>query len=126
MYTSAVLQKVDNLGYQSNYSIDRLLENIGHEEGKELLAESLPIIMTRRNAILRALKRGDINVACEYAHKTAGSIRLYGSSRLEALLLEVTLLSVDQTPRSNLYNELQVEFDSAIQEIQERLRIGFS
>lgn len=115
-----------NLNYQCSVSIDRLIENIGSEESKELLVEALPIIIARKNAILNALEQNDNSAASVGAHKAAGSIRLYGSSRLEALLGEVMSLSAGQPLRSNLKSELESEFNTAIHEIQNRLRSGLS
>lgn len=126
MYGSAEFQKVFNLNHQSSSSINRLIGNIGAEESSELLAEALPIIVKRKSIILKALEQNDVKVACEYAHRTAGSIRLYGSSRLENLLLEAASISADQPQRLELSSELESEFDSAINEIQERLRTGMS
>lgn len=126
MLSQEEVYKVASLNHQSSFSIDRLIENIGADESRDLLIESLPIIQSRKQAILSALVHGDIEAACVCAHKTTGSIRLYGSSRLEALLLEVTTLPVDQPPRSNLQHELAVEFDLAIFEIQQRLKLDLS
>lgn len=126
MYKSVELQTMANLIYQCSTSIDRLIENIGSEESRELLVGALPVIIARKNAILNALEQNDNSAACVGAHKAAGSIRLYGSSRLEELLGEVMLLSANQAPRATLRSELNFEFDSAIHEIQNRLRVGFS
>ena len=120
-YGSQVLQKAEVLGYQSACSIDKLIENIGLDESKKLLTEALPIIVTRKGLVLKALDNNEISKAGEYAHRTSGSIRLYGSSRLEELLREVMSLTSDQTVSSGLRNELSEEFDAAISEIQNRV-----
>lgn len=120
------LEGVGNLGHKSSCSIDRMIENIGPEEGRKLLIAALPIIIERSRLILEALENNDINAAFDCAHRTAGSIRLYGSSRLEELLMEVMSFSVDQSPPENLCSELKVEFDDAINEIQTRLKVGLS
>ena len=126
MYRNTEIQKAANLDYQSSFSIDKMIENIGAEESKELLIEALPIIIARKGAILKALAQNDISAASKTAHRTAGSIRLYGSSSLEMLLAEVMGLSVNVSPRSALQAELESEFDAAIHEIQSRLRVGLS
>lgn len=115
------LHKAAILGYQSSMSIDKLIENIGLEESENLLAKALPIITTRKKAILDALNDNNLSLAGEYAHKTAGSIRLYGSGRLEALLRQVVSLSKEQSVPAELCSELTSEFDAAIDEIQQRL-----
>lgn len=126
MYGSTELKKVGKLGHQSSFSIDRMIENIGLEEGKKLLKEALPIIMDRSNLIITALEENNTSAAFDCAHRTAGSIRLYGSTRLEELLMEVMSLLADQSPRSELCSELKVEFDAAISEIEERLKVSIS
>lgn len=126
MYGSVEFQKAASLNHKSSSSIDRLIENIGADESNELLVEALPIIVARKSAILKALEQNDVKVACEYAHRTTGSIRLYGSSRLEDLLLEVASLSANQSQRSGLQTELESEFNSVIHEVQERLKVGIS
>lgn len=124
MYKNEELQETASSDHHSSYSIDKLFKNIGPEEGKQLLVEALPIIETRKNLILKALEQDEISVACGYAHKTSGSIRLYGSIRLEALLQEVVSIPANQAVRPALYSDLEAGFDEAISEIQKRLKVG--
>ena len=81
--------------YDNSFSIDKLIENIGPKDSKELLSEALRMIIVRKLSILKALEQNDTSTASKDAHRARGSIRLYGSSSLEALLLEVMLLSPD-------------------------------
>ncbi len=118
--------KVANLEYHSGHSIDRLVENIGLEESRSLLAKALPIIIVRKDETLKALEQSDISAVHKQAHKTSGSIRLYGSSRLETLLLEAMSLSPEQTKRPGLHHELASAFDAAINEIKMRLKTDLS
>lgn len=108
--------------YQSSFSIDKLIENLGLKESRELLAEALPIIIARKIAILKALQQNNISVASQESHKASGSVRLYGSSRLEALLLEVISLPPKQSVKPSLGHQLEAEFDDVIHEIQLRLK----
>lgn len=126
MCRSVELYEAANVDHQSSFSINRLIGNIGAEESRELLVEALPVIVKRKETIISALEQQDLETACVCAHKAAGSIRLYGSSRLEALLLEVMALTAGQSPRPGLDHELAAEFDSAIHEIEERLRLDLS
>jgi len=114
-------QGATTMGYQCSFAIDKLISNIGVEAGEKLLSEALPIIISRKRIILQALEKRDIVAAAECAHSTSGSIRLYGSSRLEELLREVMSLPVDKAVPSKLINGLETEFDTAILEIHKRI-----
>lgn len=112
--------------HQHNNSVDRLIRSIGLRESKKLLTKALPIIIARKNALIEAFEQNDRGTARTQAHKAAGSIRLYGSTRLEELLSEVSTLSSKQLISQKLHDELVHEFDVAISEIEERLKTDLS
>lgn len=121
MHAGVETQETANLDYQTNLSIDRMIENIGSKQSRELLEEALPIIISRKSAILDALAKNDISAAHRSAHRTTGSIRLYGSSSLESLLMEVISTPPNQSLRPGLHDKLESEFDAVIHEIKKRL-----
>lgn len=116
-----VFPKMEVLISKSSFSIDQLIENIGLEDSRNLLAKSLPIIIGRKRALLKALEDNEVSLVSEYPHKTSSSVRLYGSSHLEGLLQEVISLSPAHPVRHGPQAELQAEFNDAISEIKKRL-----
>ena len=116
-----IFPRVVVLVNQSSSSIDQLIENIGLEDSRDLLAKALPIIISRKHTLLKALEDNEITLASECAHQTSASIRLYGSSHLEELLQEVISLKLVQPVRHGLRGELETEFNDAINEIKKRL-----
>lgn len=112
-----------NLASLNSPSIRRLINSLGLDESKKLLTDALPIITNRKNDLLTALQQKDFETANQLAHKTMGSIRLYGSSELEMLLQEVISLKSIKACRPNLFNELELEFDHAIHEIEQCINI---
>ncbi len=106
--------------------LNRMATRLGTEDTIDLLTFSLPLIVEREQALRSALLLGDRESARLYAHKTLSSVRLYGSERLEQLLLSVQTLKTDETDLTAFQQALSAELELAINAIQSWLAMRVS
>lgn len=107
--------------YGSLTAIHNTYEDIGGRNSTDFLSQSLPMIIQRKDAIVKALAQKDTEDACQCANRTLSSIRLYGSDKLEMLLRQVHETSDVDTDFPKLSSSINQEFDSVIQTLKEWL-----
>ncbi len=86
--------------------------DLGTDDTIELLSSALPLIHERKKLLDLALQESDLKQASLHAHKTLGSIRLYGTEKLEGLLTQLKNQSVLRTDLTYFQSVLNVEFES--------------
>ena len=82
-----------------------------------IVARNLVTPLKRQEELGAALKQGDVITAKRCAHRTIGSVRLYGSDRLETMLFEIGNKSLDVINTEAFQQELSAEFDSVISNV---------
>ena len=98
-----------------------LLENLGEQGVIELLTFTLPLIKERKRLLLQHLQAGDWEVAARLAHKTLGSIRLYGSAELESLLQQIRQQELPTIATSAFQTTFDAVFSGIIQTLTDWL-----
>ena len=106
---------------KNNLSLETVVRRLGVEDAIEFLEYALPRIIQRKKWLQEYLSTGDSEAASQCAYRTIGSVRLYGSTKLELLLEQVKLVSNGDIDPVSLQRELSVEFDKAINAIREWL-----
>lgn len=101
-------------------AIEQLQGKLGTAETIDMLTFALPLIIEREVSLRESLLSGYLQEATQHAHKTASSIRLYGSSELEALLKEVYSIQSRQQALV-LQPKLSEEFNRVIDEVEDWL-----
>ena len=99
----------------SNPCLNTLKETesyLGIADTLDLMSNAFPLIVERKNMINLALQEGNFERAAAYAHKTIGSIRLYGTDKLEGLLSQLKEQQVTAETLDGFQAELSEEFDS--------------
>lgn len=99
---------------QSEAAINHLVETIGLNDACELLQSTHHLITNRKNQLVIALRQNDMAAARRCVHKTIGSIRIYGSERLEVMLSDIANKPLQIINTVAFQQELQVEFESVI------------
>ncbi|CAA6828309.1 MAG: Unknown protein [uncultured Thiotrichaceae bacterium] len=105
----------------NNHSLDIVANNLGLEEAVEMFEYALPHISQRRDELRKHISISDWEAAGQCVHRTLSSVNLYGSDRLEELLLQVKLASTGEVEPSTLNQELSKEFDNVLQSIKQWL-----
>ncbi|MGB0361024.1 MAG: hypothetical protein ACPGVP_08690 [Thiolinea sp.] len=107
-------------------AIEETKGDLGIADTVDLLSNSLPLIIERKNMINLALQESDLDRASLYAHKTLGSIRIYGTEKLESLLNRLKDKQLDERGSNDFHlkDELSVEFDSVTFTINEWLSLN--
>ena len=95
----------DNKGSTIGY----LVEEIGLKNTIELIELALPSISTLEANFSKSLLSNDIDMAAKYAHKALGSVRLYGTTNLENLLMKIKDKKLAGDKFSQIINEVCVE-----------------
>ena len=98
--------------------------DLGTDDTIDLLSNSLPLIIERKNMINLALQSSDLEQAAMHAHKTLGSIRIYGSDRLESLLSRLKNKQIDVMASNIFQQELSAEFESVSFTVNEWLALN--
>lgn len=106
---------------KNNLSLEAVVRRLGKEDTIEFLEYTLPRIIQRKKGLQEYLSTGDWEAASQCAYRTIGSVRLYGSAKLELLLEQVKLVSSGDVDPVSLQHELSVEFDKAIDATREWL-----
>lgn len=104
-----------------NNRLDQLQRDLGTSEAVDLLNFAIPFI-TEREALLRSLLlSGGLDEAAKCAHKTIGSLGLYGTDKLEGLLKEINKLDNNADDLIAFQEKLSAEFKHVLLLINEWL-----
>lgn len=99
-----------------NPRLTKLVNTLGVTDTAELIQTAVPIITERRETLSRLLLAQDLEGAADCAHKTLGSIRLYGTPNLEGLLKQVKTLDASQHDLVKFQQRLFEEFSQVIKD----------
>jgi len=91
-------------------TLDRYLATVGKKKTLEMVHFSLSYIDQREKEIANALLRANKKLAADLAHKALGSVKFYGTSRLEALLSTIRDGNYRDSEIATLQSELSSEF----------------
>ncbi len=94
---------------------------IGEKETIELFQFALPIVIERQHALEQHLRAKEWAEFKQFAHKSIGSVRIYGSERLEVLLRQAHDIDNDGVDLLAYQQELSKEFEAVIDGIREWL-----
>lgn len=107
--------------YNNNNSMDAVVGKLGVEGSIEFFSYALPRLIQRKKELMKHLSGEDWEAASQSASQWIGSVRLYGSAKLELLLDQVILLDPEDINPLSLQKELTVEFDNSIRGIRKWL-----
>ncbi len=79
---------MEKLSPNTDY-LDDLSQRLGHEKTVQMIEFSMPYVDKREQELHEALQLNDWQAASHCAHKAISSVRLFGSPRLESLLVQV-------------------------------------
>ena len=120
MLTAEVLHQNYNdiMGNQKNdRAIENLVESIGLEDASDLLHSTQHLMVQRQEELEAALRQNDEITSKRCALRTVGSIRLYGSARLETLLSQIATKPFQEVNTAVFQQELSEEFASVIETV---------
>jgi len=98
------------------------VNTLGVTDTAELIQTALPIITERRETLSQFLLAQDFEGAAACAHKTLGSVRLYGTPSLESLLKQVKTLDPAQNDLVKFQHQLHEEFSLVIKDCYNLLK----
>lgn len=98
-------------------TLDNLVSKLGLSGACEFLESSLPEMTRRKSILQQGLSSGNYPEAVECANQGLGSIRFYGSAKLEATLLQISNNQIDPSNVVELQRRLSREFESVIRTI---------
>lgn len=102
-------------------SLDDYLVSMGEKKTLEIVHFSLAYIVQRNREISDALLSSQKKLAADCAHKATGSVRFYGTPRLEALLLQVRDTDYSDGDIERLRSDLSSEFTLATNTLKQWL-----
>lgn len=103
-------------------ALDALADDLGVDGAIHLLERIVPLIKQRQDQLQAALQNGDSTAASQHAHKMIGSVRTYGSAKLEAVLARIRATGEESNANiADLQREFTAEFDAVAQGIQQWL-----
>jgi len=108
---------------QSENTLQHLVDLIGFSNACELLRSSLRLIAERQNELESALKHNQDLSARHHAHRIIGSVRLYGSPRLEEMLFMIGNQPFSEVNTVEFQQALSAEFESVISTVREWLEL---
>ena len=106
------------MNHDGESTLDTLVSNLGLSEACQFLETSLPEMTRRKNILQQSLRSGNYPEAVECASNSLGSIRFFGSGKLEAILLEISNNRIDPSNAGELLQKLSREFESVIRTIK--------
>ncbi len=122
---TAFQQNSNDMGNrQSETAIEHLVETIGLVDACELIRSTRHLMIERHSQLSTALQQNDVMTSKRCAHRTIGSIRLYGSQRLEELLFQVGNKPLKEINTVAFQQELSAEFASAISTVNAWLELN--
>ena len=104
-------------------TIDATAMHLGEKSTIELFQFALPIVIERQHSLEKHLCAGEWAAFKQFAHKSIGSVRLYGTERLEALLRQANDVDKDEFDLLTYQQELSEEFETVIGSIREWLAL---
>jgi hypothetical protein len=90
-------------------SLDEVATRLGREKAVQIVEFSLPYISQKGQQLNDALIAAEWESAAHYAHKAISSVRLFGSAKLETLLVQIRDGNIDQDTM-DIQQELLAEF----------------
>lgn len=99
-------------------NLDNLLGALGRKDAVEVLVFALPLIIERKNALGQLLQAGNWSTAGHVAHKIVSSVRMYGSTQLEALLQQVRQQEIAVISTAEFQATLDGEFSTVIHTLE--------
>lgn len=97
---------------QALASLDEIASRLGYDKTIELVEFSLPYINEKEQLLRESLVSADWEAAAQHAHKALSSVRLFGSSKLESLLVQIRDGAIGQNA-DEIQRELSAEFTDA-------------
>ena len=113
IYDEAVLLQSHSLS-KMNTRLNQLEKNLGTTEAADLLRFALPFIAEREALLKSLLLSGDLEGAAKCAHKTLGSLGLYGTPTLEGYLKEVKSFDKQGQDLVVFQEQLSSEFNHVV------------
>ncbi len=93
--------------------MDLLVNALGMESAKRFLTQSFPLIRQRNQNLRECLANRDWEQAAKLAHSIKGTVNLYGSPSLIALLENIIKQQVDNIYSDKFLCQLQDEQQKA-------------
>ena len=106
------------INHHGEWTIDTLVNSLGMSGARDFLETSLPEVVQRNNTLQHSLQSKDYNKAVECAQHTLGSVRFFGSWKLEKLLLKIAGDPIDSSNAADHQRKLSREFESVIRTIR--------
>ena len=97
-----------------NTRLNQLEKNLGTSEAADLLRFALPYISEREALLESLILSGDLEGAAKCAHKTIGSLSVYGTPKLEAYLQEVKSINKQDDNLMAFQEKLSAEFKHVV------------
>ena len=108
----------------TNLKLAKLEANLGVTDTVDLIRTALPIIIERKATLSKLLLAEDLEGASACAHKTLGSVRLYGTDQLEHLLTQVKTLDPNRDDLTGFQYQISEEFSLVIDGCERWLKIN--
>jgi len=99
-------------------STEYLISQFGKTKTIHMLEFALPHIYDHKKNINQALANNNLPAASNYAHKALSPVRLYGTEKLEKLLLHIKDNTTDNNHAMQLQQATSDEFDFIIKHIE--------
>lgn len=93
-------------------SLDDIASRLGNDKTIEIVEFSLPYISEKEQQLRESLLAADWEAAARHAHKALSSVRLFGSGKLETLLIQIRDGAVEQNAEE-IQQALSAEFTDA-------------
>ena len=97
-----------------NTRLDQLEKNLGTSGAADLLRFALPYISEREVLLKSLLLSGDLEEAAKCAHKTIGSLGLYGTPKLESYLKDIKSFDKQSEDLAAFQEQLSNEFNHIV------------
>lgn len=105
----------DDAAAEVQSKLASLIETIGAESVRALVGQAAANLVENRDAIVRFVEEGDRKAAASLAHRMKGSVGVYGSSRLEALVRTIEKQAMDENRSLNAVVEaFAAEVDTVV------------
>jgi hypothetical protein len=95
-----------------------LIKQFGKIKTVRMLEFALPHIYEHEKNIRQALANNDLQATSNYAHKALSPVRLYGTEKLEQLLLQIKDNTMDNHQAMHLQQATSAEFNFIIKHIE--------
>lgn len=96
--------------------LDDLSSRLGSEKTGQIIKFSMPYVSQKEQQLHESLKEARWREAAEHAHKALSAVRLFGSARLESLLVQIRDGVTERDNIPDMLHELSDEFSSVCRE----------